>query len=43
MNVYDPEVFVIGGGVSKAYDLFIDELKEVDERLTFKNAPRGKL
>ena len=44
MNVYDPEVFVIGGGVSKAYDLFIDELeKEVDERLTFKNAPRGKI
>jgi len=44
INVYDPEVFILGGGVSKAYDLFIDELeKEVNDRLSFKNAPRGKI
>ncbi len=44
VNLYDPQVFVLGGGVAQAYDLFIEELeKEIDKRLTFKNAPRGKI
>ncbi len=44
INVYDPEVFTLGGGVSKSFDLFIDDLeKELNERLTFKNVPRAKI
>ncbi len=44
INVYDPEVFVLGGGVSKSFDLFIDDLeKELNERRSFKTAPKAKI
>lgn len=40
INLLDPELFVIGGGVAGAFELFIDELrKEVKRHVIFKEIP----
>lgn len=42
--VLDPQVFVIGGGISKGGKVFIDKLrKEVEENKFYKQLPIGKI
>lgn len=44
INVFAPEYVVIGGGLSNAYELYIDELYEkVKERIIFKDLPFAKI
>lgn len=44
VNLLDPEVFVIGGGVASAYDLFIEELRrEVKRHVIFKEIPCARI
>lgn len=44
VNVFDPEYIVLGGGLSNAYDVYIDELyNKVKEKIIFKNLPFAKI
>ncbi len=44
VNVFNPEMFVIGGGVSSGWDLFIDHVeKEVEERAFDAPAKRAQI
>ena len=44
VNVFDPEIFSLGGGVSRAFDLFIDDLRyEVSKHVIFKDVPYGDI
>lgn len=44
VNAFDPDVFALGGGVSKSFDLFIDDLRlEVSKYVIFKDVPYGDI
>ncbi len=44
INAFDPEVFAIGGGVSKAGDFLIEPLREkVKEYVFYKDLPYGRI
>lgn len=44
VNLLDPEVFVIGGGVASAFDLFIEELQRAVKRhVIFKEVPLARI
>lgn len=44
VNAFDPEIFCLGGGVARAYDIFRDDLKvQTDKRVIFKNVPYGSI
>lgn len=43
-NILDPEIYVIGGGVSKAGDFLLEKLRAlVEENKLFKTLPLGKI
>ncbi len=44
VNAFDPEIFCLGGGVARAFDIFRDDLKiQTDKRVIFKNIPYGSI
>jgi len=44
INIFSPEVIVIGGGLAGAYDSYIDRLyEEVKKKIIFKNLPFAKI
>ena len=44
INIFSPEVIVIGGGLAGAYDSYIDRLyEEVKTKIIFKNLPFAKI
>ena len=44
INIFSPEVIVIGGGLVGAYDSYIDRLyEEVKAKIIFKNLPFAKI
>ncbi|MFU0800164.1 MAG: ROK family protein [Xylanivirga thermophila] len=44
INIFDPDIIAIGGGVSRAGDFLLDALnKEVEEHIFYKDLPHAKL
>lgn len=44
VNIFDPQIFVIGGGVSLSLDLFVEQLyQEMSRHLIFKDIPSADI
>ena len=44
INLFDPEVIALGGGVSKAGDFLLDAVRKVmDEHIFYKDLPHARI